>query len=103
MYHLIFTLSMPHRASWNNKWSGEGIKYVRSRSFYKKDFEALPPNIIGNHRYRWDDGWEANVNVKLVKSAKEKNKIIHGSAGFCGYDWMINSLLKNGRISYETH
>ncbi len=92
---------MPSKGSWNNKWSGEDFKYVVAKSFYKKDFEKLPDIIGKYHEYRWNDGWTAVVDVRLVKSAKEKNALIRGSRGFSGYDWMIKSLLKNGVIKCE--
>ena len=98
MYHLIFTLTMPHRGSWNNKWSGEGHNYVRAKSFNKKEYKQLPDIVDKYHEYRWNDGWTAVVTVELVTSAKEKNKLIKNSAGFSGYDWMISSLLKYGKI-----
>lgn len=101
MYHLIFTLTMPRKGSWNNKWSGEGRPYIRAKSFNKKSFEQLPDIIDKYHEYRWPDGWTAVVDVKLVTSAKEKNKLIKNSVGFYGYDWMIDSLLKYGKIIDE--
>ena len=101
MYYLIFTLNMPSCGSWNGKWSGEGRKYVKARRFYKADFEKLPDIVGKYHEYRWDDGWRAVVDVKLVTRANEKNKLIKDSVGFSGYDWMIDSLLKYGKILDE--
>ena len=98
MYHLIFTLSMPRKGSWNNKWSGDSEKFVKARSFYKKEFDKIPDIVGKHHEYRWDDGWTAVVDVQLVKTAAEKNRMIKNSAGFFGYDWMIKSLIKHGKI-----
>lgn len=97
MKHLLFTLTMPGVPSWNGHWTGENDSYVRSLSFTDTEFENLPPNFVGEHFYRWNDGWEACVSVKVV-SKKTKEKRLKNSAGFCGYDWMIDSLLKSGEI-----
>lgn len=98
MKHLVFTLSIPHAASWNGRWSGEGRKYVKARSFTAERFRRLPDIANKDFSYRWDDGWVANVRVDLVDSAQEKNKRIKGSVGFYGYDWMIDSILRCGQI-----
>ena len=98
MHYLIFTLAMPRRGSQNNKWSGDNYKYVILKKFSKKDFEKLPDIINKYHEYRWDDGWTAVIDIQHVTNAKEKNKLIKNSQGFCCYDWMIDSLLKHGHI-----
>ena len=90
---IAFFLSMPHVASWNNKWSGEGKIYAR----LKKDNEVPSEYIDQSFEYRWNDGWEASVEVKKV-DAKEAAKIRKQSAGFYGYDWMIDSIIDHGRI-----
>ena len=90
---IIFTLSMPTRGSWNGRWSGEDRVYARV--FHNND---VPKDIIGkDFYYNWDDGWCACVSVTKVDS-KEAAKIRKKSAGFCGYDWMIRSIIKNGEI-----
>ena len=90
---IIFTLSMPNRGSWNGRWSGEDRVYARI--FRNND---VPKDIIGkDFYYNWDDGWCACVSVTKIDS-KEAAKIRKKSAGFCGYDWMIRSIIKNGEI-----
>ena len=37
--------------------------------------------------------------MTLVKSSKDKDKLIEGSVGFYGYDWMIDSIVKYGKIT----
>ena len=54
-----------------------------------------------NHYYNFGDGWGANVSVRIVEGAKSRNQAIKGSKGFCGYDWMIDSILKHGKIIAE--
>ena len=93
---IIFTLSMPNRGSWNGRWSGEDRVYARI--FHNND---VPKDIIGkDFYYNWDDGWCACVSVTKVDS-KEAAKIRKKSAGFCGYDWMIRSIIKNREIIVE--
>jgi hypothetical protein len=47
--------------------------------------------------YNFGDGWGASVSVVKVL-AGEKNKRERISKGFSGYDWMIDEILKYGRI-----
>ena len=90
---LIFELTMPNRGSWNNKWSGDGDRYI-----IVKDGRYFPKDIIKkildkqDFYYRWDDGWTACISVSEMK-AQEANKLKKISKGFCGYDWMVSSIL----------
>jgi hypothetical protein len=97
-----FELTMPNVASWNGKWSGADKKYYRIKSFLsKKDKERITELLNGRDRsswyYRWEDGWGASVIVEIV-DASEARKRQNKSAGFCGYEWMISSILKHGEI-----
>lgn len=93
---LAFTLSMPNVASWNGRWSGEGKRYVRivpCRSRAKID-ELLAK---GYWHHSWPDGWGAGVEVKEV-DATTARKLKKQSNGFCGYDWMVDSIMQTGKI-----
>lgn len=90
---IAFFLSMPHVASWNGEWSGEGKIYARLR----RDSQVPKEYIDQSFEYRWDDGWGASVEVRKVDS-KEAAKIRKHSAGFYGYDWMIDSIIDHGKI-----
>lgn len=95
-----FELSMPGVNSWNGRWSGEGRKYVVVRTFgdsKKSRARILPLIDKGYFHYSFGDGWRAGVTVKQVES-KEARQLIKRSAGFCGYDWMIDSIIYNGKI-----
>jgi hypothetical protein len=90
---IVFELTMPHVGSWNGKWSGADKRYIRTiderrvpKECWDKDFH-----------YRWDDGWCACVSVKRIK-ASEAKKLKMRSSGFCGYDWMIRSIIECGCI-----
>ena len=90
---IVFELTMPSRGSWNGKWSQESKCHVRIKS------ERNVPKEYWNQDfyYRWDDGWEACVSVRRM-DAKEARRLEKKSVGFCGYDWMIESICENGMI-----
>ena len=93
---IVFTLKMPHRSSWNGRWSGESKIYARVRPN-----NTVPKDVVGqDFYYNWDDGWCACVSVTKVDS-KEAAKNKKKSAGFCDYDLMIENIIKNGKIIME--
>ena len=97
---LAFKLSMPGVASWNGRWSGEGREYVivkslgRSKAAGARGAEILAGAPYG---YGFGDGWFASVSVREVDPA-EARKLRRTSAGFCGYDWMVESIIRDGKI-----
>jgi len=98
MTHIIYTLSMPNVRSWNGKWTGAEKTYCVGRSYPKKS-EALARVLSQpSFYYNFGDGWGASVRIEKV-DAKEKTKRVKHSAGFCGYDWMIDSIEKRGIIT----
>jgi hypothetical protein len=97
---LSFTLSMPNNNAWNGKWTGKDRFYARAVNFGRsKKKEGAAQAIIdkGYYYYNFGDGWGAGVTVKKVDS-KEARHIRNKSAGFCGYDWMIDSIRDHGDI-----
>lgn len=97
---LSFTLSMPNVASWNGQWSGPSNLYARVVNFGRgKKSNQKAQSILDSRyfHYNFGDGWSAGVSVKQVNSneAKSIRKISHG---FCGYDWMIDSIREHGEI-----
>lgn len=98
---ICFELSMPNRGSWNGGWSGEERLYARIRRFGRgKAANDQSERILaeGSYYHSFGDGWGASVGVREV-SAAEARKIENKSAGFCGYDWMIQSIIDCGEIS----
>lgn len=93
---ILFTLSMPNVGSWDGKWTGADNIYARTRSFRSLEEEAriLAP---GSYFYNFGDGWCARVSVSSI-SAKEATKVRRNSRGFCGHDWMIDSIVQHGDI-----
>lgn len=97
---LCFELSMPNRNSWNGKWSGENDFYAKVVNFGKGKKRNDRAKEVLDKRYfyySFGDGWAASVSVKKIES-KESSKIRRKSKGFCGYDWMIDSIVSNLEI-----
>ena len=90
---IVFELTMPNRGSWNGRWSGESTRHIRVK------YDNSVPKEVWNKDffYRWDDGWTACISV-IKMSAKEARKLEKDSSGFCGYDWMINSIINYHKI-----
>lgn len=97
---LCFTLSMPGCGSWNGRWSGENNLYAmlvpRGSSKVAKEKTDLILKT-GYYSYSWSDGWHAGIKVRQVTSA-ESRKIRRLSKGFCGYEWMVKSILARNKI-----
>lgn len=67
-------------------------------TYEQRTKEKYRRNIGGeDFHYSWDDGWGACVSVSRM-SAQEARKLERLSSGFCGYDWMITSIIKDGYI-----
>ena len=89
-----FTLTMPNVNSWNGRWSGEGHEYSICRAFRTNAEKARAAELIDKDYYHnFGDGWTACISCTQIDS-KEAAKSRKRSAGFAGYDWMIDSLIK---------
>lgn len=99
---LVFELTMPNRGSWNGHWSGEKERHIIVKNERYIEEKGNIPKIldIGDFYYRWDDGWTACVSVTKM-SAPEARKLKKKSSGFCGYDWMVDSILSNCSIQHR--
>lgn len=87
---IAFTLSMPGAGSWDGEWTSASrlfarVMSIRSKQSAQKLLDAQP------YWYSFGDGWTAMVSVVSV-DAKEARKLRKHSSGFCGYDWMIESI-----------
>lgn len=95
MRRVIFKLAMPNIGSWNGKWTGADRKYFRVYKMGKKGIN----NLLGGKEsmswfYNFGDGWSASVEASIVPDGERLPK----SDGFCGYDWMIDSIRLHGEI-----
>jgi hypothetical protein len=95
MPRIEFTLSMPNRSSWDGRWSGEDRHYAIVRDLDNDKAESLAGKSF---YYAWPDGWGASIAARRVADGEELRK----SDGFNGYDWMIASILRYGKI-YADH
>lgn len=89
-----FKLSMPGRNSWNGKWSGSSNNYVVYKTLPADKVEELS-KTGGYWSYSFGDGWTAGVTMRVLPKGERKIK----SSGFCGYDWMVGSIISKGRIT----
>lgn len=90
---IVFTLTMPNRGSWNGRWSQE----ERLHAIVKCE-RNVPKEVVGqDFFYTWDDGWTACVSVEKV-DCKTAERMRKKSSGFCGYNWMVESIIEKGRI-----
>lgn len=97
---IVFELTFPNRGSWNGKWSGEKDKHI----IVKKDYK-VPKDRIGKiYSYDFGDGWVASITVKKMNgNDSEYRQLKKKNAGFCGYDWMVNSIIAIDKIEYNKH
>ena len=92
MKRVEFRLSMPCVTSWNGRWSGEGKNYSIIRRFTDKKAESLMQSPRWS--YRFSDGWVACIEARIVRPGER----LKPSDGFCGYDWMVDNILRYGQI-----
>jgi hypothetical protein len=92
---------MPHAASWNGRWSGQDDGHFIFKSISDKYFKENENKLIGSWFYSWPDGWGAQINGRLITSDAKK-KLQKINRGFCGYGWMVDSIMLAGEIYTST-
>lgn len=107
MKTLLFEYGHSSIGSWDGKWSGDKEIFAKTRVLKKEDLKVLKDSglslIKGSSKeyfYNFGDGWTSKVTV-TVGDSKSFSPIVKLSKGFMGYDWMIDSIIKNGEIKYE--
>lgn len=98
---LSFELTMPNVGSWNGKWSGEGRLYAIIKTFTNSKKQTDKAEAILKEKYyhyNFGDGWSVGIHVRKV-DLPEARKLRRKTQGFCGYDWMVNSVIDCGEIS----
>lgn len=100
---LAFTLNMPRNSACNGKWSGQEKIYVVTKSFTsRKDLpNAAKMVATGSYHYDFGDGWAARIDVTEITSSAAAS-LRKRSSGFCGYEWMIDSIVRHGKILNST-
>ena len=95
---IAFELSMPSNNSWNGKWSGADNCYAVIESFTTiKARQRAEKLVNASFCHSFGDGWVACVSTRIVSDSEAKT-LKRNSKGFCGYDWMIDSILEHGEI-----
>ena len=91
-----FRLTMPGINSWNGTWTGAGKNYLIYLTMCKKSTTDLfSGHAEKSFHHDFGDGWRANVSARIMDVGEKKKK----SAGFCGYDWMVDNILAHNQIS----
>ena len=94
---MSYELSMPSNNAWNGRWSGENDLYAVVRRY---DVAPTPDGkqLAGGYfTYSFGDGWAAAITVREVTPGAAA-KLRKQSKGFCGYEWMIDSIERHGAI-----
>jgi len=95
---ISFELSMPNVGSWNGRWSGEDKRYIIRKSVRSEKDIKKAISLIGYHYYNFGDGWGAGITVKEIDSSESRKLEKYRKNGFCGYNWMVDSLWNYGEI-----
>ena len=81
---------MPSNNSWDGKWSGTKKNYTIRKNITDKTLTELFGDKTSNSwYYNFGDGWTAKVTGTLLNKGERAKK----SDGFCGYNWMVNSII----------
>jgi len=91
---VVFDLTMPSIGSWNGRWSGGGERFAKVLRLPKAQEAALDGQAF---YHTFSDGWVACIEARRV-DARAAAKARKQSRGFCGYDWMVDSIVQHGRI-----
>ena len=99
MMLVMFRLSMPNNNSWSGKWTGENNFYAIVKNLSKATINRIMGT--GYYRYSFGDGWTAGILVSEI-SPQNARKVRRKSRGFCGYDWMVQSIIEHNKIISRT-
>jgi hypothetical protein len=95
MKRIAFILTMPNNNSWNGKWSGDKDLHVIIKNLSDKYGKKVL--LESSYYYNFGDGWSASIEVKEIDGL-ESRALRKRNSGFCGYDWMVSSIISNGEI-----
>lgn len=96
-YCVSFVLTVPKHNTWNNRWSGQNDFFCVVRLVDKNKAEEIDGK---SYDYDFKDGWMNRIHCEIIKRDEAK-KLIKRSSGFMGYEWMIDSIIKNNKIIVE--
>jgi len=89
-------VDMLRNNTWNGKWTGEDNNYVIYKNLIDKKVKELIDETHGElwWTYNFGDGWIAKISARFLEKGERKQK----SDGFCGYEWMVRSILTYNKI-----
>lgn len=95
--HFIFSLELSEKKPFFYEKIDRNKKYFLGLSFDDDEDEDLLENFSpGDYYYYFEDGRRVRITVvRAIKRKKEEANMI--SDGF-PYDWMVDSIVNNGRI-----
>ena len=95
---IVFEFDFVRVGSWDGKWSGEGKVFARVLDLSSAEAEKIvADDSLVVFLYDFGDGWTGRVRAHAeddVRAALYETQ----SEGFCGYDWMIASIMSKGKI-----
>lgn len=95
---IVFKLTMPRTNSWNGRWTGDDDTHIIT----KPNRSVINDRIGKSYYYDFGDGWCACVDVmKMNANSSEYRQIARKNRGFCGYDWMVDSIISNNEIKLK--
>lgn len=91
---------MPSNNAWNGKWSGDKAFYAIVKNLGKTKKATAKGITLLKKAYRtysFGDGWVAGIHITEV-NAKEAAQKRRKSKGFYGYEWMVDSILREDEV-----
>lgn len=100
MKYLAYKLTMPHANTVSGRWTREKDLHCRVQRVREANWDNVKRLVGNTYFYDFSDGWVAQIDVTLVNEKRAK-ELKRQSTGFCGYEWMIKSILTTNEITVE--
>ncbi|MHB8281271.1 MAG: hypothetical protein ACYDDE_00535 [bacterium] len=100
MKYLYFQLKTSANTGNNSgKWSGYSKKHGKIIKLSESDFKKFKNTVQNKYfwSHRFSDGWLISFSLNIIDSYKA-NKIKKTLDGVCGYENIVNEIIKTGEI-----
>lgn len=104
---LLFEYGHSKINTWNGRWAGEDKIFAKEVFLSTSKRERLSELGFDLRRgakksftHDFGDGWVAEITM-TVGAKKDFKEVMKHSEGFMGYEWIIDSILKHGKIVKE--